>query len=124
MSFSSITKSFLNHHGPIRYSSSAKKLLESYNLQPPPKIIEVDLRGKIHFHGYVLTVFHSFFFLSEDGPVIKEILTRLTHHSTFPNIIVKGKSIGGSDNLRDMHKQGALENIFLGAGAKLKENWS
>ena len=28
-----------------RYSSKAKKLLETYNLTPPPKIIEVDLRG-------------------------------------------------------------------------------
>ena len=72
------------------------------------------------FRGYVLTVFHSFFFFSEDGHVIKEILTRLTHHSTFPNIIVQGKSIGGSDDLRDMHNQRALENIFVGAGAKLK----
>lgn len=49
---------------------------------------------------------------------IKQILTRLTHHSTFPNIIVKGKSLGGSDKLRDLHEQGSLKTILLEAGAK------
>ncbi|KAG1890086.1 hypothetical protein F4604DRAFT_1708462 [Suillus subluteus] len=29
------------------FSRKAKKLLESYNLSPPPKIIEVDLRGML-----------------------------------------------------------------------------
>jgi hypothetical protein len=74
--------------------------------------------------GVIFLQYFILFFFSEDGAVIKEILTRLTHHSTFPNIIVKGISIGGSDDLRDMHNQRALENIFLGAGAKLKENRS
>lgn len=31
----------------IRYSRAAKELLNTYDLKPPPKIVEVDMRGKI-----------------------------------------------------------------------------
>ncbi|KAJ7594438.1 hypothetical protein C8J56DRAFT_777785 [Mycena floridula] len=70
---------FSKVHLYFSYSKKAKDLLQNLDLTPPPKIIEVDLR--------------------EDSQHIKAILTRLTQHSTFPNIIVQGKSIGGSDNL-------------------------
>lgn len=30
-----------------RYSKRAKDLLAAYDIQPPPKIVEVDLRGEL-----------------------------------------------------------------------------
>jgi glutaredoxin len=48
----------------------------------------------------------------EDGDLIKVILTRLTKHSTFPNIILRGHSIGGFDDLQALHDAGKLEELF------------
>ncbi|KDR75122.1 hypothetical protein GALMADRAFT_249035 [Galerina marginata CBS 339.88] len=79
------------------YSKRAKELLASYDLQPPAKIIEVDIR--------------------DDGNVIKHLLTRLTHHSTFPNILLRGKSIGGSDSLQELHGNKSLRKLLEEAGA-------
>ncbi|EGN99923.1 hypothetical protein SERLA73DRAFT_180246 [Serpula lacrymans var. lacrymans S7.3] len=83
------------------HSRRAKQLLATYDLSPPPKIIEVDLR--------------------DDGDFIKLILTRLTEHSTFPNIVLKGKSIGGSDDLHVLHAQGKLKRMFENAGMTVLE---
>ncbi|KAF8197884.1 thioredoxin-like protein [Pholiota molesta] len=79
------------------YSKRAKDLLKDYELQPPPKIIEVDMR--------------------DDGNMIKHLLTRLTNHSTFPNILLRGKSIGGSDNLQALHANKSLKKLLEEAGA-------
>lgn len=49
---------------------------------------------------------------SEDGDLIKVILTRLTKHSTFPNIILRGRSIGGADDLQALHDAGKLEELL------------
>jgi len=84
------------------YSKKAKKLLASYNLSPPPKIVEVDLR--------------------DDGDFIKLILTRLTNHSTFPNIVLNGKGLGGSDSLHTLHAQGKLKRMFESAGMSVRED--
>ncbi|KAL0571729.1 hypothetical protein V5O48_010237 [Marasmius crinis-equi] len=81
------------------YSKKAKKLLESYNLRPPPKVIEVDLR--------------------DDSVQVKAILNRLTDRATFPNVIVKGKSIGGSDDLHDLHGDKELKRILEKAGVQV-----
>ena len=54
----------------------------------------------------------------DDGNVIKQLLTRMTGHSTFPNIIVQGKTIGGSDNLMALHASKELRTIIENAGAK------
>ncbi|KAH7927545.1 hypothetical protein BV22DRAFT_989096, partial [Leucogyrophana mollusca] len=85
---------------PLRYSRKAKQLLATYNLSPPPKIVEVDLR--------------------DDGDFIKLILTRLTNHSTFPNIVLNGKGLGGSDNLHTLHAQGKLKRMFENAGMSVR----
>lgn len=74
------------------YSRRAKSLLQTYSLDPPPKVIEVDLR--------------------EDGDLLKVILTRLTKHSTFPNIILRGRPLGGADDLQTLHDAGKLEELF------------
>ncbi|KAG2363338.1 hypothetical protein BDR07DRAFT_1471357 [Suillus spraguei] len=84
------------------FSTKAKKLLGLYNLSPPPKIIEVDLR--------------------DDGDFIKLILTRLTEHSTFPNIILDGKELGGSDDLHTLRAQGKLKKMFENAGMTVRED--
>ncbi|KAJ8083858.1 hypothetical protein AAF712_000776 [Marasmius tenuissimus] len=81
------------------FSKKAKGLLQSYDLRPPPKIIEVDLR--------------------DDATQVKAILTRLTDRDTFPNVIVNGKSIGGSDTIQNLHKEKQLKAIFEKAGVKV-----
>ncbi|KAG2016227.1 monothiol glutaredoxin-5 [Coprinopsis cinerea AmutBmut pab1-1] len=83
------------------YSRRAKQLLQSYNIHPPPKVVEVDTR--------------------DDGHFIKALLTRLTKHSTFPNVIIQGKSIGGSDNLQTLHVKGELKGLIEATGAKVRK---
>ena len=47
-----------------------------------------------------------------DGNLLKVILARLTKHSTFPNIILRGRSVGGADDLQALHDAGKLEELF------------
>lgn len=54
--------------------------------------------------------------LADDGDFIKALLTRLTGRSTFPNVILHGKSIGGSDDITVMHNDGRLRQLFEDAG--------
>ncbi|KAJ3827787.1 thioredoxin-like protein [Lentinula raphanica] len=82
------------------YSRKAKQLLQAYQLSPPPKIIEVDLR--------------------EDAIQLKKVLTRLTGRSTFPNINLRGKSIGGSDDVHALHNANALRDMFKEAGVDVQ----
>ncbi|KIK10589.1 hypothetical protein PISMIDRAFT_124213, partial [Pisolithus microcarpus 441] len=86
----------------LLYSARAKTLLEHYDITPRPRIIEVDLRS--------------------DAPHIKTILTRLTRHATFPNIILHGHSLGGSDDLLRMHEGGVLRGVLEAGGLKI--GWS
>jgi len=48
--------------------------------------------------------------------LVKQYLTRLTQHSTFPNIIIKGRTIGGSDDLHQLHDGNSLRRILVAAG--------
>jgi len=82
------------------YSKRAKALIEGYDLSPKPTIIEVDLRSDQH--------------------IIKRLLTRLTNHGTFPNVIVHGRSIGGSDDVATFHDAGQLKHIFESAGVSVR----
>jgi glutaredoxin len=79
------------------YSQRAKRILTAYDIHPAPFIVEVDLR--------------------DDDTIIKTLLTRMTGLSTFPNIIVGGNSIGGSDDLTSLHQSHELESILQRAGA-------
>jgi len=81
------------------YSKKAKVLLATYNLVPPPKFVEVDLR--------------------EDGDLIKLILGRLTTRDTFPNVMLHGKSLGGSDDIQVLHDEGKLKQIFEQGGVQV-----
>lgn len=44
------------------------------------------------------------------------MLTRLTGRSTFPNVILYGKSIGGADDITAMHEDDRLRQLFKNAG--------
>jgi len=78
------------------YSKRAKSLIQTYALEPAPRVVEVDLR--------------------EDGDLLKVILTRLTKHSTFPNVILRGRSLGGADDLQALHEGGKLKELFESNG--------
>jgi len=81
------------------YSKKAKALIQRYNVQPQPLIIEVDLR--------------------EDADVIKAQLHRLTGRATFPNIIIQARSIGGSDDIEELHDAGLLAILLRTGGLSL-----
>ncbi|KAG8741638.1 hypothetical protein FRC12_015601, partial [Ceratobasidium sp. 428] len=80
------------------YSKRAKHLLASLHVEPPPFVVEVDLRSDVN--------------------IVKALLLRLTGHGTFPNIIVQRKSLGGSDDLAQLHESGELVKVLAAAGAK------
>lgn len=58
--------------------------------------------------------------LADDSDFIKAVLTRLTGRSTFPNVILHGKSIGGSDDIATMHNDGQLRQLFENAGLMVR----
>jgi glutaredoxin len=78
------------------YSKRAKDLLHKYNLTPAPRIIEADEH--------------------EDNHLIKMFLLRLTKRSTFPNVILHSKPIGGSDDMIKLHHDGKLKDMLGEAG--------
>jgi len=84
------------------YSKRAKRLLEAYDLSHALKIVEVDLRA--------------------DASDIKTLLIRLTHQSTFPNVILLGRSLGGSDDLVRLHEEDRLRQILEEGGIQV--GWS
>ncbi|CAI5741299.1 unnamed protein product [Hyaloperonospora brassicae] len=44
----------------------------------------------------------------EDGAAIQSFLFRLTRQSTVPNLFIKGKSVGGNDNVQELKRSGEL----------------
>ncbi|RUP23722.1 hypothetical protein BC936DRAFT_138975 [Jimgerdemannia flammicorona] len=77
------------------YSQQAKILLDTYDIKPKYHVIEVDTR--------------------EDAQELKEALGVITSQYTFPNVFVSGKSIGGSDDLAAMDRDGSLLKVLKGA---------
>ncbi|CAI2177893.1 4080_t:CDS:2 [Funneliformis geosporum] len=78
------------------YSKKANNIFSLYNIDPHPFIIEVDER--------------------DDADEVKQTLIKFTYQSTFPNIFVDGRSIGGSEDLVIMHLSGRLEELLMDAG--------
>ena len=132
-----------------RFSRRAKTLLASYDLSPPPTIIEVDQRGtfkllsvprnprtsrfdptpptlsprfptKLYFVWFACIPALTSGVLAGDGDLIKSILTRLTGRATFPNVILKGNSIGGSDDIFALHQRGKLAPMLRKAGLQIR----
>ncbi|KAF8322179.1 thioredoxin-like protein [Clavulina sp. PMI_390] len=83
-----------------QYSKKMKDLLQTLNVHPKPLIIEVDLR--------------------DDAAVIKAHLERLTGRATFPNLIIQGHSIGGWDDIDDLHRQGMFEVLLRSGGIDVR----
>ncbi|KAJ3527796.1 hypothetical protein NM688_g8079 [Phlebia brevispora] len=82
------------------YSKKAKALLlETYNLMPTPTVVELDKRL--------------------DGLFIQTILSRLTGRSTVPNIVLQGKSIGGSDDIHQIDDEGKLKSLLESNGVEV-----
>ncbi|KAG8956282.1 hypothetical protein FRC04_004362 [Tulasnella sp. 424] len=82
------------------YSQAAKRLLEKYEIEPKPFIVETNLRN--------------------DTLLLKKYLTRLTGRGTVPNIILKGRSIGGSDDIHSMHNSHDLKPRLEEGGLVVK----
>ncbi|KAG5342660.1 hypothetical protein C0989_010628 [Termitomyces sp. Mn162] len=57
-----------------------------------------------------------------DDDIIKAILGRTTQHHTFPNILIRGKSIGGSDDLQALHAERTLTRVLEQAGASVRNS--
>jgi glutaredoxin 3 len=83
-------------------------LLDTYSLEPRPRVVEVDLRGEPQSKSLGVDTKIK----TEDSDLIKLVLSRLTGRATFPNIIVKGKSIGGSDDIARLHGDGELAGML------------
>ncbi|KAF1332092.1 Glutaredoxin, partial [Globisporangium splendens] len=77
------------------YCKKAKEVLAA--LGAKPYVFELDLR--------------------QDGPAIQSFLFKFTHQSTVPNVFIKGKSIGGSDDTLALYKSGELKDKLKRAGA-------
>jgi glutaredoxin len=82
-----------------------------------------EVNDQIMFSLSWLTITQSFYD-PDDGNTIKHLLTRLTHRPTFPNILFRGKSIGGSDDLNQLHVDKALAELIEQAGATPKSDGS
>lgn len=74
------------------HSEKVKQFFRKIRISPEPHIIEVDLRP--------------------DASSLKGLLTRRTLHATFPNIIIGGRSIGGSSDLEVLDASGELEKLL------------
>ncbi|KAI5859990.1 glutaredoxin [Durotheca rogersii] len=81
------------------YSKRAKGvLLEKYLIDPPPHVIELD-----------------------EHPLGKQLQARLgviTGRGTVPNIMVNGKSVGGSDEIAELDARKTLIDKFKSMGGK------
>ncbi|OCH93778.1 glutaredoxin [Obba rivulosa] len=81
------------------YSQSAKTLLNSYAIHPPPFVVELNTRS--------------------DGAQMQTILSRLTQRPTVPNILLNGKSIGGSDDIHKLHETHELKPLLQEGGLEV-----
>ncbi|KAI0949018.1 hypothetical protein AcW1_008734 [Taiwanofungus camphoratus] len=81
------------------FSQRAKSLLKSYDIYPPPTIVELNTRS--------------------DGPLIQQILLRLTDRRTVPNVLLLGESLGGSDDVHQLHDEHKLKALLEGNGLQV-----
>ncbi|TDH70921.1 uncharacterized protein CCR75_008828 [Bremia lactucae] len=77
------------------YCKKTKETLKSHGAKPV--IFELDTR--------------------EDGAAIQAFLFRLTRQSTVPNLFIKGKSVGGNDNVQELQRSGELATSLRAARA-------
>ncbi|CAD5115336.1 DgyrCDS4318 [Dimorphilus gyrociliatus] len=58
----------------------------------------------------------------ENGLKILEKLGEMTDHATLPRVFIKGKCIGGAQELADLHKSGELKVMLKNLNAIWSEN--
>lgn len=81
------------------FSKRAKGLLlEKYAIEPAPYVVELDEH--------------------ELGPQLQDALEKLTGRRTVPNIMISGKSIGGSDDIAELDKKKLLIDKIKTLGGK------
>lgn len=78
--------------------------------------MEVDLRSERSFPLLLCLLSSTYLSTKADSEQIKALLTRLTQHSTFPNIFIAGKSVGGYDDLKQLDTKGELVTLLANAG--------
>jgi len=84
------------------YSRKAKSiLLNSYKISPPPYVVELDEHPL--------------------GPQLQAQLAEMTGRRTVPNILINGRSIGGGDDVQDLHESGKLIEKVKSMGGKRME---
>lgn len=69
-----------------------------YDITPPPYVVELDT--------------HTL------GQGLQSALERLTGRRTVPNVLINGMSIGGGDDVEDLHVSGELPNKIKSLGGK------
>lgn len=52
------------------------------------------------------------------GPALQASLKKTTGRGTVPNILVNGKSIGGGDDIQQLHEDGKLIDTIKNLGGK------
>lgn len=115
------------------YSKKAKVLLQSVKPLEPAFVTEVDLRRtcpllltsrphSIRNSDRLTRAFLSFYLRSSlpaaDADTIKYLLTHLTGRSTFPNVILDFKPLGGGDDIELLHAEGGLVKVLKEGGVK------
>ncbi|KAI4768293.1 glutaredoxin, partial [Aureobasidium sp. EXF-8845] len=81
------------------YSKKAKAiLLEQYNIVPAPYVEELDLNPL--------------------GPQLQAALLKTTGRRTVPNVLINGKSIGGGDDIAELHSEDKLVQQIKDLGGK------
>ncbi|KAI2635123.1 thioredoxin-like protein [Xylaria nigripes] len=81
------------------FSKKAKNLLlDTYIIEPPPYVVELNEHPL--------------------GKKLQALLAEETGRSTVPNILVNGKSVGGSDDIAELHTRKTLIDKFKSMGGK------
>ncbi|KAI9226839.1 MAG: thioredoxin-like protein [Piptocephalis tieghemiana] len=79
------------------WSTLAKDILNTYStMSPAYHVIEVDLRP--------------------DMADIKRVLGRKTGRFTFPNVFIRGVSVGGGTNIQGLQEDDQLKKLLQDAG--------
>ncbi|KAF1817408.1 glutaredoxin [Eremomyces bilateralis CBS 781.70] len=80
------------------FSMNAKRIFGAYKIVPEPYIVELDEHPL--------------------GPKLQAKLGESTGRRTVPNILINGKSIGGGDDVAQLHEQGKLIETVKSMGGK------
>ena len=58
----------------------------------------------------------------DDDYAVKMTLKEISGRETFPNIFLNGKTLGGSDDLEELHISGKLETLLIKNQLLLKKS--